>query len=220
MTTQVGAERFLPERRSLSALRAAAQGCEGCDLFGPATQTVFGAGPANARLMLVGEQPGDREDLAGEPFVGPAGHLLDKALVDAGLGDVPRYLTNAVKHFRFTERGKRRIHQAPNRGQLRACLPWLDAELRAVEPELVVCLGATAAHAVFGNDFRLTQHRGELLDRPDSRPGEWQAMTTVHPSSVLRATDRDQAYDEFVHDLRAAATWLSDQGGSDQGGRA
>lgn len=212
MTKQAGAERFLPdERSSLTALRKAAEGCEGCDLYGPATHTVFGAGSAHARLMLVGEQPGDREDRYGEPFVGPAGHLLDKGLVDAGLGETPRYLTNAVKHFRFTERGKRRIHQPPNRGQLRACLPWLTAELQAVEPELVVCLGATAAHAVFGDDFRLTQHRGELLDRPESMPGEWRAMTTVHPSSVLRANDRVQAYDEFVRDLRAVAAQLSDK---------
>jgi uracil-DNA glycosylase family protein len=208
MTTQPGAQRFLPERTSVSALREAAAHCEGCELFAPATQTVFGAGSAHARLMLVGEQPGDQEDRAGEPFVGPAGHLLDRALADAGLGDVARYVTNAVKHFRFTERGKRRIHRAPSRGQLRACLPWLTAELRAVRPDLVLCLGATAAQAVFGPDFRLTRHRGEMLDAPDSMPGSWRVMATVHPSSVLRATDRQKAYDEFARDLRAAAGQL------------
>ncbi|HEX4220823.1 MAG TPA: UdgX family uracil-DNA binding protein [Pseudonocardiaceae bacterium] len=207
MTSHPGAQRFLPERGSLSALRAAAAHCEGCDLFEPATQTVFGAGPARARLVLVGEQPGDQEDKAGEPFVGPAGHLLDRAMADAALDDVPHYRTNAVKHFRFTiaERGKRRIHQAPNRGQLRACLPWLTAELVAIRPRLVVCLGATAAHALFGPDFRLTQHRGDVLTAPESMPGRWEVMATVHPSSVLRAKDRDQAYTDFVADLRAVA---------------
>jgi DNA polymerase len=202
--SQPGAQRFLPERASLSALRDAAAGCEGCELFEPATQTVFGAGPASTRLVLAGEQPGDQEDKKdkkGEPFVGPAGRLLDRALAEVGLADVPRYVTNAVKHFRFTERGKRRIHQAPNRGQLRACLPWLTAELHAIRPELVVCLGATAAHAVFGPEFRLTHHRGELLDPPEAMIGPWQVLVTVHPSSVLRAQDRDQAYAEFVDDL-------------------
>jgi DNA polymerase len=198
MTSQPGAERFMPDRTSLSALREAAAGCEGCELFQAATQTVFGTGPARARLVFIGQQPGDQEDRAGEPFVGPAGRLLDHALADAGLSDVPRYVTNAVKHFRFTERGKRRIHRAPNRGQLRACLPWLTAELKAIRPELVVCLGATAAHAVFGPDFRLTQHRGELLE---PAAGPHQALATVHPSSVLRAEDRDEAYARFVADL-------------------
>lgn len=201
MTTRPGAERFLPERTSLTALREAAAGCEGCELFGPATQTVFGAGPASARLVLVGEQPGDQEDKKGEPFVGPAGRVLDRALAEAGLSDLPRYVTNAVKHFRFTERGKRRIHQAPSRGQLRACLPWLTAELHVIRPELVVCLGATAAQAVFGPDFRLTHHRGELLDPPETLTGPWHVLVTVHPSSVLRAQDRDRAYAEFVDDL-------------------
>jgi len=211
MTDQVGAEPFLPNGTSLTALRDAAADCQGCDLFRNATQTVFGDGPESARLVLIGEQPGDQEDRVGKPFVGPAGHLLDRALAEAGLDEVPRYLTNAVKHFRFTiaERGKRRIHQAPNRGQLRSCLPWLRAELHAVRPELLVCLGATAAHAVLGQDFRLTEHRGELLAAPETIAGAWQVMTTVHPSSVLRASDRDKAYQEFVRDLRLAADYLS-----------
>lgn len=199
MTSQQGAEQFLPEHTGIAALRAAAVDCAGCELFQAATQTVFGAGPARARLVFVGEQPGDQEDRAGEPFVGPAGRLLDRALADAGLADVPRYVTNAVKHFRFTERGNRRIHRAPSRGQLRACLPWLTAELNTIRPDLVVCLGATAAHAVFGPDFRLTRHRGELLE-PPAGPGT--ALATVHPSSVLRASDRKQAYAEFVADLQ------------------
>jgi DNA polymerase len=178
-----GAQRFLPERTSLTALRTAAADCAGCALF-------------------VGEAPGDQEDRKGEPFVGPAGRLLHRALADADLDEVPSYLTNAVKHFRFTERGKRRIHQTPTRGQLRACLPWLTAELHAIKPDLVVCLGAIAAHAVFGSDFRLTEHRGELLDPPETTPGSWQVMATVHPSAVLRAQDREQAYADFVHDLK------------------
>lgn len=197
-----GAQRFLPDHTSLSALREAAAHCEGCELYGPATQTVFGTGRARARLVFIGEAPGDQEDRKGEPFVGPAGRLLDRALAEAGLDDVPRYLTNAVKHFRFTERGKRRIHQKPSGGQLRACLPWLTAELHAIKPDIVVCLGATAAHAVFGPDFRLTQHRGEVLDPPETTAGSWRAMATVHPSAVLRSQDRDQAYAEFVHDLK------------------
>ena len=198
-----GAEEFLPERRNLTALRAAAADCQGCELHGPATQTVFGAGPASARLVFVGEQPGDQEDKAGKPFVGPAGHLFDRALADAGLDDVPRYVTNAVKHFRFTraENGTRRIHQAPTRGQLRACLPWLTAELAVVRPDLVICLGASAAHAVLGPDLRLTHHRGEVFGAPESMPGSWQVAATVHPSSVLRSPDREQSYRDFVDDL-------------------
>jgi uracil-DNA glycosylase family protein len=214
MVSQPGAERFLPKRGGLRAMRTAAARCEGCDLFGPATQTVFGAGPARARLMLVGEQPGDQEDRAGEPFVGPAGHLLDRALAEAGLDEVPQYRTNAVKHFRFTvsERGQRRIHQAPKQSQLQACLPWLTAELALVRPDLVVCLGATAAHAIFGRDFRLSDHRGDVLDPPESMPGSWQVITTVHPSAVLRATDRDQAFGDFVHDLSRVAAGLRKAG--------
>lgn len=199
----MGAEDFLPERLSLTTLRRAAADCTGCELHGPATQTVFGAGQATARLVFVGEQPGDQEDKAGKPFVGPAGHLFDRALADAGLDEVPRYVTNAVKHFRFTRASNsaRRIHQAPTRGQLRACLPWLTAELRVVRPELVICLGASAAHALLGPDFRLTQHRGEVFDASASMPGPWQVAATVHPSSVLRSPDRDKSYREFVDDL-------------------
>ncbi|HEY2699012.1 MAG TPA: UdgX family uracil-DNA binding protein [Pseudonocardiaceae bacterium] len=210
MSGHAGAEAFLPERSSLTALRSAAAHCEGCDLFHEATQTVFGSGAGKARVMLVGEQPGDQEDRAGEPFVGPAGHLLDRALADAELDEVAVYRTNAVKHFRFhlAPRGKRRIHQAPSRGQLLACLPWLQAEMRAVRPELVVGLGASAAHALFGQDFRLTQHRGEVLGGPESMPGDWQVLVTVHPSSVLRSNDREQAYHDFVRDLRAVKAAL------------
>ncbi len=210
MSGYVGAEEFLPKRNSLTALRSAAEQCEGCDLFRQATQTVFGSGPRNARVLLVGEQPGDQEDRAGQPFVGPAGHLLDRALADAALDEVPVFRTNAVKHFRFhlAPRGKRRIHEPPSKGQLRACLPWLHAELRAVRPELVVCLGATAAHAMFGGEFRLTQHRGELLAAPESAPGEWRVVATVHPSAVLRSNDREQAYRDFVRDLEAVRAAL------------
>ena len=206
---KASAREFLPKSTSLTALRTAAARCEGCELFGPATQTVFGAGPARARLMLVGEQPGDQEDRAGAPFVGPAGRLLDHALADAGLDELPRYVTNAVKHFRFTQRGTRRIHQPPTRGQLRACLPWLTAELAAVRPELVICLGATAAHALLGEDFRLTERRGELLDAPESMADAGRVMATVHPSAVLRANDRDEAYQDLVRDLRTAAEQLT-----------
>jgi DNA polymerase len=210
-----GAAAFLPERHSLAALRSAAATCQGCDLYRNATQTVFGEGPTTARVVMVGEQPGDREDLAGEPFVGPAGRLLDKVLAEAGIDRSATYLTNAVKHFSFrvAERGKRRIHQRPRGGQIAACRPWLAGELRAVRPELVVCLGAVAAQAVAGPAFRLTAHRGELTARPDSvaddLPGDWRFLATVHPSAVLRATDRDQAYHDLLADLRPVAEFLA-----------
>jgi uracil-DNA glycosylase len=199
-----GAARFLPEQENLTALREAAAGCRGCDLYRNATATVFGEGPAHARLMLVGEQPGDQEDKAGKPFVGPAGRLLDRAMDEAGIDRSSVYLTNAVKHFKWTpaERGKRRIHQKPARGEVLACLPWLTAELRVVRPGLVVCLGAVAAGAIFGPSFRLTQHRGELLDPPDTMPGDWRAVVTVHPSAVLRSPDREKSFQDFVADLR------------------
>lgn len=196
-----------PRDAPLDELREAACSCRGCDLYRDATQTVFGEGNPEARMMLVGEQPGDQEDRAGEPFVGPAGRLLDKALADAGIDRQDVYLTNAVKHFKFkpAERGKRRIHQKPNRTEVVACRPWLMAELGAVRPELVVCLGATAAQALLGASFRLTQHRSEVLDMPDSPV---KVTATVHPSAVLRSPDRDTAYTEFVADLRAAAVAL------------
>jgi DNA polymerase len=206
---------FVPEKGGIAALRAAAATCQGCDLYRDATQTVFGTGRARARVVMIGEQPGDREDLAGEPFVGPAGHLLDRACHDAGIDRAVVYLTNVVKHFSFrvAERGKRRIHQRPRSGQIAACRPWLAGELRTVRPELVVCLGATAATALAGAGFRLTDHRGAMLPRPDSvgddLPGTWRLLATVHPSAVLRAPDREQAYQELVADLRPVGEFLA-----------
>ncbi|RSM80093.1 uracil-DNA glycosylase [Kibdelosporangium aridum] len=194
----------MPEK-SLKELRNAACECHNCDLYKNATQTVFGEGPAHARVMMVGEQPGDQEDKAGEPFVGPAGRLLDRALVDADIDRSTVYMTNAVKHFKFTERGKRRIHQKPNRTEVVACRPWLLGELAAVKPELVVCLGAVAAQALLGPAFRVTKHRGEVLDLPDS---DAKVTATVHPSSVLRAENRDEAYRDFVKDLTAVGVRL------------
>jgi uracil-DNA glycosylase len=214
-----GAEQFLPDTRSLTALRTAAAGCQGCDLYENATQTVFGRGPGDARLMLVGEQPGDVEDTEGKAFVGPAGRLLDRAIGDAGLGDTATYVTNAVKHFRWkgARGGKRRIHEKPSAGQSTACRPWLAAELAAVGPSVLVALGATAAGSLFGPAFRLTQHRGTVLAWPPEKgdfagdPTPIQAaLATVHPSAVLRAPDEDraEAYDGLVRDLRAAAERL------------
>lgn len=203
----------VPHTASLSRLAQAAAGCRGCELYADATQTVFGAGPKQARALLVGEQPGDVEDRRGAPFVGPAGKLLDRALLDAGLARDEVYLTNAVKHFRWksTASGKRRIHQKPDAGHIAACRPWLAAELAAVRPEVVVALGATAAAAVFGPAFRLTQHRGVRLDWPVNGPlGDAGAsvdhvITTLHPSAVLRGGDsRAQLYDGLVADLRLA----------------
>jgi DNA polymerase len=210
-----GADAFLPASGGLPALRAAAQGCRGCDLYERATQTVFGRGTAKAVMMLVGEQPGDVEDTEGTAFVGPAGRLLDRALADAGIDASTLYVTNAVKHFRWREaRGKRRIHDKPSAAQASACRPWLAAELRAVRPRVIVALGATAAGSLFGPSFRLTQHRGEQLPWPpptgdfaaDDTPVE-AALATIHPSAVLRAPDdeRAAAYDGLVADLRAAA---------------
>jgi uracil-DNA glycosylase len=204
-----GAARFVPDDQEIAALRAAVRGCQGCGLYRDATQAVFGAGDEHANVMLVGEQPGDREDIEGEPFVGPAGRLLDAVLAEAGLDRSGVYLTNAVKHFKFTrpERGKRRIHQKPGRTEVVACWPWLAAELDAVRPRLVVCLGATAAQALLGPSFRLTAHRGELLVPPDSlRDREiGQILATVHPSAVLRAPDTEAARRGLLADLRVAA---------------
>jgi DNA polymerase len=215
-----GAEQFLPHSRSLSALRSAAEGCRGCDLYENATQTVFGRGPSAAAVMLVGEQPGDVEDREGKAFVGPAGRLLDRALAEAGLDGADLYVTNAVKHFRWKAgRGQRRIHDKPTAAQAGACRPWLAAELRAVRPSFVVALGATAAGSLFGPAFRLSQHRGERLPwPPDSGPFAGDdtpvdaALATVHPSAVLRAPDgeRDDAFAGLVADLRTAAGWLAD----------
>ena len=201
---------FLPERRSLSALREAAQGCRGCHLWRGATQAVFGEGLKRARVMLVGEQPGDKEDLAGKPFVGPAGRELDRGLLAAGIEREEAYVTNVVKHFKFEERGRRRIHQTPKRFEIEACKPWLDEELKVVEPEAVVLLGATAAKALFGSSFRVTQHRGELLDS-DLAPV---VSATIHPSAILRAPDEEARAAEreaFAEDLRAVAGALERQ---------
>jgi DNA polymerase len=205
--TNTAADARPPDTTDPRRLRSAASNCQACPLYREATQTVFGEGPAHASVMAVGEQPGDQEDLAGKPFVGPAGRLLDKALADAGFDRGSIYLTNAVKHFKFTraERGKRRIHQKPSRGEMLSCRPWLIAELRAVRPDLVLVLGATAARSLLGPAFRLTRRRGEPVDPPDDLAGCVRTMVaTMHPSSVLRAPDRDEAYAAFVADLKAA----------------
>jgi DNA polymerase len=214
-STSTTAADYLPPSRDLEDLAAAAQGCRGCDLFENATQTVFGAGPTSARLMFVGEQPGDREDVAGEPFVGPAGKLLDRALRDAGVDREPVYVTNAVKHFKFVpaERGVRRIHKTPGRTEVVACRPWLIAELQAVDPDVVVLLGATAAKSLLGNAFKLTAHRGEVLHLPTGTLPEGrdpEIVVTVHPSSVLRGPTeaREEAFAGLVDDLRFAAGLL------------
>jgi uracil-DNA glycosylase family protein len=199
---------FLPEKRTLSALREAAAGCRGCHLWRGATQTVFGEGLKRARVMLVGEQPGDKEDHAGKPFVGPAGRELDKGLEAAGIARDEAYVTNVVKHFKFEERGRRRIHQTPKRFEIDACSPWLEEELRVVSPEALVLLGATAAKALLGSSFRLTRHRGELLDS-DFAPI---VTATIHPSAILRQQDdasRSMEREAFAEDLRVVARALA-----------
>ena len=227
--TAPGAQQFIPpDADDLDALRAAASGCQGCDLHQNATQTVFGRGDAGARVVFVGEQPGDVEDRQGLPFVGPAGHLLRRAVDEAGLDPSHIYITNAVKHFRFQERGKRRIHQTPDRVHIVACRPWLVAEFAQLRPEVVVVLGATAAKALLGPSFRVTQSRGVLLPWPDSaqRPQDFQQVpvgpsgqqasvppaqlvATIHPSAVLRADNREVAYDGLVSDLKVVAGALA-----------
>jgi uracil-DNA glycosylase len=195
---------LIPAHADLERLRAAAAGCRACDLWKDATQTVFGEGAPDADVMLVGEQPGDAEDLAGHPFVGPAGRLLDRALLEAGIDRGRAYVTNVVKHFKWVRRGKVRLHQKPNAAEIHACRPWLDAELAVVRPRALVCLGATAAQALLGPGFRVTRQRGELLDS-DLAP---YVLATVHPSSILRAPDdeaRDLAYKGFVADLATVA---------------
>jgi uracil-DNA glycosylase family protein len=193
----------VPETSSLITLAKAARSRTSCPLYKRATQTVFGEGPKNARLMLVGEQPGDQEDLAGKPFVGPAGKLLDRALEEAGINRDEIYVTNTVKHFKWEPRGKRRIHQKPNSREIAACRPWLEAELRLVRPKLLVCLGATAAQSIFGPAFRVTRERGKVLES-EIAP---RVLATVHSSSLLRQPDeesRQREYTHFVADLRAA----------------
>jgi uracil-DNA glycosylase family protein len=198
---------FVPNTTNIAKLRAAAQKCKGCDLYKNATQAVFGEGPQHAHVMFVGEQPGDQEDLQGKPFVGPAGALLDKALADAGIPRNGVYVTNAVKHFKWEPRGKRRIHKKPRMSEIKACRPWLQAELRAVQPTVVVCLGATAAQAVLGSQFKLMQNRGQVQTSPLAE----RVVPTIHPSAVLRAPDsegRRQAYQMLVDDLTIVARLL------------
>ena len=200
---------FLPERPSLKSLREAAGGCRGCHLWRGATQTVFGEGRKASRVMFVGEQPGDREDRAGRPFVGPAGRELDRALEAVGIARDDVYITNVVKHFKFEERGRRRIHQTPKRFEIDACRPWLDEELRVVKPEALVLLGATASKALLGSSFRLTQHRGELLDSDLADI----VAATIHPSAILRAPDEERADEReaFASDLRSVASALAER---------
>jgi len=188
-------------------LKAAAAACHACDLYKTGTQTVFGDGAAHAKVMFVGEQPGDREDIEGKPFVGPAGRLLDDALRAAGIDRTEVYITNAVKHFKWKPQGKRRLHQKPNAAEIDACRPWLDAEIAAVKPQILVCLGATAAQALLGRDFRVTVQRGQFIERP----GLPLMMATVHPSSILRAQDdesRELEVQAFIADLRQLAKRL------------
>jgi DNA polymerase len=205
-----GAAEFVPDTRSLSALRAASAQCRGCDLYADATQTVFGAGSRGARLVLVGEQPGDVEDTEGEPFVGPAGRVLRKALAEADLAETPSYVTNAVKHFSFRRAGKRRLHQTPRAGHITACRPWLQAEMGVLRPGVIVCLGSVAVKSLLGNDVRVLRDRGAVLER-DSAVGPASFVVTVHPSSILRtpSEDRDAAYAAFVADLKVVADFLS-----------
>jgi len=202
------AAQFLPDKKTLTELRNAAQGCKGCDLYLRGTQTVFGEGRSAASIMLVGEQPGDKEDQEGKPFVGPAGHLLDKCLAESGIDRNQVYVTNMVKHFKWVPRGKRRIHEKPNSLEIAACRPWLDAELAAVKPKVVVCLGATAAQGLLGKTFRVTKSRGEKQTISGYPP----ILATVHPSSILRArtdADREEGIRAFIADLKKVAALIS-----------
>ena len=196
---------FIPPRPSLKKLRETAAGCKACPLWKSGTQTVFGDGSPKAEVMFVGEQPGDQEDKAGKPFVGPAGKLFDQALEDAGIDRTQVYVTNVVKHFKWRARGKRRIHQKPNWSEIAACRPWLDAELVVVEPRVLVCLGATAAQALLGRQFRVTQQRGKPIESDLAE----HVLATVHPSSILRDPEtRDYEYGELVKDLKVVAELL------------
>jgi uracil-DNA glycosylase family protein len=202
--TRKDAAELIPDRPTLARVRAAAKRCTACDLHKRATQTVFGEGASRARLMLVGEQPGDVEDSSGHPFVGPAGKLLERALADAGIDRAQVYVTNVVKHFKWEPRGKRRIHKKPNAGEMAACRPWLDTEIALVKPHAIVCLGATAAQTLLGKRFKVTAHRGEFIPSPLAPL----VLATVHPSSLLRAPDEETRRREtksFIDDLRK--TW-------------
>jgi uracil-DNA glycosylase len=205
-----GAEHFLPARISLPSLQRAAQECQGCPLFRDATQTVFGEGPADASMLLIGEAPGDSEDLRGRPFVGPAGRLLDEALESAGITRDEVYVTNAVKHFKFELRGKRRIHKKPGAREIRACVPWLEKEIQVVQPDVVVCLGATAAQALLGAAFRVTTHRGRVV--PSALAAR--VLATIHPSAILRQPTPEAREHErllLIADLKVAAELLHER---------
>jgi uracil-DNA glycosylase len=216
-TAPIGAQQFIPEDADLAELRQAAAGCRGCELYKNATQVVFGRGDEDARVVMVGEQPGDVEDEQGLPFVGPAGRLLRKAVDDAAIDPRQLFITNAVKHFKFKPYagGKRRLHQTPDRIEIQACRPWLVAEFARLDPEVVVVLGAVAAQSLLGPSFRVTRQRGVLLPWPDSaqRPQDFpgasgQLVATIHPSAVLRADDREAAYQGLVSDLRVVTKAL------------
>lgn len=202
--SQTSALDYFPEKINYASLKQASKGCMGCDLYKVGTQTVFGEGKVRADLMFVGEAPGDEEDLTGHPFVGPAGRLFDRALEEAGIDRDRTYVTNVVKHFKWVPRGKRRIHEKPNASEIKACFPWLDAEIAVVKPDVLVCLGATAAQSLLGKDFRVTKQRGVWVasERVEK------VLATVHPSSILRAPDsetRERQYREFVADLAIVA---------------
>jgi DNA polymerase len=210
MATSTSAAPWVPPHATLERLRQAAAACQGCELYQHATQTVFGEGRAQARLVLVGEQPGDSEDRQGHPFVGPAGRLLDKCLVEAGIDRSLVYVTNAVKHFKFQMVGHRRLHKKPSNREVAACHPWLLAELEQIAPDLIVALGATAAQAMLGKDFKVTQRRGEIIEA--TLPGARAILATVHPSSLLRAPDdetRELETRRFIADLEVAARFLA-----------
>jgi uracil-DNA glycosylase len=207
---RLSAAAFLPSRLSLASLKRAAASCEGCELYRRATQTVFGEGSARAKIVFVGEQPGDVEDREGHPFVGPAGRLLDSMLQECGIDRDTVYVTNAVKHFKWEPRGKRRLHAKPSAREMAACRPWLDAELRVVKPKLVVCLGATAAQQLMGLKFRITRERGKVIAGPNALS----ILTTYHPSAVLRAPDDQRAKmrEEVLADLKRAARYVGRRG--------
>src|SRR3984885_3889346 len=200
-TESTSAAEYIPDHPTPRTLRAAVQKCRGCDLYACATQAVFGEGPNSAQIVFIGEQPGDEEDRQGHPFVGPSGRLLDRALVEAGIDRSLVYVTNAVKHFKFEERGKRRLHKKPNGMEIRACQPWLEAEINLIQPQIIVCLGATAAQSIFGGTYRVTKERGQFV-RNSWAP---HVTSTVHPSAILRAPDEEQRhreYEKFVGDLK------------------
>ena len=206
--SETTAAEFFPERKSLKAFRDAAADCKACDLWERGTQTVFGAGARRAEVVFVGEQPGNEEDLTGKPFVGPAGRLLDDALLEAGIDRTHIYVTNVVKHFKWEPRGKRRIHKKPNAHEITACRPWLEAEISLVKPKVIVCLGATAAQALLGAQFKVTKQRGQFIESTLAP----YIMATVHPSSILRAPDDETRHDEkrkFIDDLKKVAHVLS-----------